>query len=212
MTPEVEMHHEPHHESHRTGHRWVDWSVTGCALFVSFCSLAISIHHGHTMELLVQANSLPFLQFEYFNVQQLQDASFKSELLLDVANVGAGPARVEWFRATFGGKPVTDWQTTIEALQQQAIASGKLPAAVPLGSIVKSDFGAAFIKGGDNRHVLRWQRTEANATFWEIAERRLRNFNDLKLQVCYCSIFDQCWLTSNRSFKPQSVESCSNED
>jgi len=83
---------------------------------------------------------------------------------------------------------------------------------VPLGAIVRADFGAAFLEGGDERHVLRWQRTEANAAFWEIAQARLSNINELKLQACYCSIFDQCWLASNRSFKPQSVESCSNED
>jgi hypothetical protein len=164
------------------------------------------------MERLVQASSLPFLQFEYSDAERLTDGSFNTALLLEMDNAGAGAARVDWLRVTLNGKVVESWRTTLDALQRQMVASGELPAVVPLGAIIVGDFGAAFLKGGDKRQLLRWTRTDANAAFWDMGEQHLSNSKELVMQACYCSIFDQCWITSNRSFKPQSVESCSKEN
>jgi hypothetical protein len=206
MTPEVET----HHEVHRTGHKWVDWSVTGAALLVSFSSLGIAIHHGHTMKQLVEANSQPFLQFQYSDAERRSDGGFDSALLLEVENVGAGPARIEWFRANMAGKAVTNWRRALEAMQEQVIKSGRLTTRVEIGRMITADIAPHYLKAGNKLQILRWPRTETNAAFWDIA--RDISYKESQLRACYCSIFDQCWTASNGSFRPRSIEQCSEED
>ena len=51
------------HGRHRGGGlpQWLELTIAGTALVTSICSIVIAIHHGHTMEKLVQANSIPYL-------------------------------------------------------------------------------------------------------------------------------------------------------
>ena len=64
MVPETEL--VP--EIRKTGHRLADLAVAFSALFVSLCSLGIALHHGRTMQRLVEANSRPFIQITTSNV------------------------------------------------------------------------------------------------------------------------------------------------
>ena len=56
-------------ESHKTGHHLADLTLALTAVFISLCSLGLAIHHGHTMQQLVEANSRPFVQFNTTNAE-----------------------------------------------------------------------------------------------------------------------------------------------
>jgi hypothetical protein len=55
-----EVHHP--HKSHGGGlPRWLELAIAITALTTSVSSIIIALHHGQTMEKLVQANSLPYM-------------------------------------------------------------------------------------------------------------------------------------------------------
>src|SRR5215472_3553209 len=93
-TPEVHTPHVPHREpgTHRGGlPPWLELAVALTALITSISSIVIAIQHGHTMEKLVQANSVPYLEGGFSDT----DENGKKILSLDLLNRGVGPAHEE---------------------------------------------------------------------------------------------------------------------
>ena len=86
------------------------------SLFI-VCSLALAIHHGHTMERLVEANSRPFLQFDSSNGQQGAKGELVRELSATVSNPGAGAARIERFSVALDERPVGQWPDALQRLK-----------------------------------------------------------------------------------------------
>jgi len=77
---------EAKHEIHKSGHRVADLIVGFSAIFISLCSLALAIYHGHTMERLVEANSRPFVQFDTSNGQVRPTGEVVPELWARMSN------------------------------------------------------------------------------------------------------------------------------
>src|ERR1700754_4434665 len=91
---------ETPHAHHHSGQRWFDIAIAVAVVAVSVGPLYVSLHTGKTMEKLVEqnarlvrANSVPLIQFDTGNITQ----EGQSDLYLEVANVGTGPARIVWF-------------------------------------------------------------------------------------------------------------------
>jgi hypothetical protein len=63
--PEV----HPPHARHGGLPRWLEMLIAVTALITSICSIVIAVHHGKIMEKLVQANSLPYMQGGFSDVQ-----------------------------------------------------------------------------------------------------------------------------------------------
>lgn len=205
MTPEPEV----HHHSHRTGHRWVDLVVPLSALAVSVISLAIAIHHGHTMQAmaqanarLVQANSWPLLQFVTGNANE----SNQPEISLKIENAGVGPAKLISLEIFNGeqrirtpvdlammlvGAPVT----ASELQKWSAAAKPQFRLSVTLPMVLRA---------GDSTLIVGMKR-EGQEELWD----KLNTLRfELSFRACYCSVFDECWVSNLSTVSPQPVEHC----
>src|SRR6516225_6232959 len=107
-------------EIHKTGHRLTDLIVGSSAIFISVCSLALAIHHGHTMERLVEADSRPFIQFDTSNGQIRPDGEAVRELSATISNPGAGAARIEQFEISVDRRPFAAWPEALQQLKEDA--------------------------------------------------------------------------------------------
>ena len=112
-TPEV---HPPHVPEHRRGRRrgglphWLEMAIAITALTTSISSIVIAIQHGHTMEKLVEANSVPYLEGGFSDITPEGDKILSLELL----NRGVGPAHEESMRVTVGRySPASDLSAII---------------------------------------------------------------------------------------------------
>jgi hypothetical protein len=192
-------------EIRKTGHRLADLAVAFSALFVSLCSLGIALHHGRTMQRLVEANSRPFIQFTTSNGYPAPDSPLGQAFSVLISNPGAGAARVERFSILVDDQPVKDIGEAL--LRLAGLPADTKDESAVLGPMTYSAVAPSYIKAGSDQPVLLWPRTASNAAIWDKdAEAGL---DRVKFEACYCSIFDECWVENSHRFKPTAVPSCS---
>lgn len=186
-------------EIRKTGHRLADLAVAFSALFVSLCSLGIALHHGRTMQRLVEANSRPFIQITTSNGNPASPA-----FTVLISNPGAGAARLERFSILVDDKPVKDIGEAL--LRLAGLPADTKEESTVLGQITYTAVAPSYLKAGSEQPVLFWPRTASNASVWDKdAEAGL---NRVKFEACYCSIFDECWIENSHRFRPTAVSSC----
>ena len=190
-TMDAEVHHA--HPKH-TGHRWLDISLSLCAFAVSLISLWIAVHHGKTMERLVASNSYPNIDVE--NGNSYKDG--KDSVFLRLNNTGVGPARLRTVAITFDGKPVRNLQEMLKqccGLDEDGL----------IQYFKSGDVRGAMIPAGGSIELFRWIRMDSNSGQYvpfSAAQKKIG------IDICYCSVFKECYRFTDRQIEPESVESC----
>jgi hypothetical protein len=217
MMPEPETHHHHHHV---TGLKWFDLILPVSALFVSIVSLALAVIHGRAMKKmananaqLVQANSWPFLQYGTSNATPTGE----QELVLEVYNNGVGPAKIETFEVFWNEQPVHN------ARQLLLACCGLQPGDIPNTSHLTPAAKAALEKHAAVRELIlssvrgRVLEPREKITFLRLPQRTTDpsiysklddEIDGVKVRACYCSVFDECWLSDLQTMKPTNVAEC----
>ena len=198
MDVEIEKPHVHRHRKH--GIPWYDLAIPIAALFVSFISIYIAWHHGQVMqelvhqnEKLVEANSLPHLQLYGGNLTDFGER----RVAFSVANQGIGPAEIRSVQVKVDGRPVKDVSELLRACCATRNYSGVTTSTI-LGLMQRPAQVVDYlsVKAADNPELYR----ELEAV------RRART---IETDICYCSVFDDCWLrTSRDGDRPVPVAQC----
>jgi hypothetical protein len=175
-----------HHEPPRTGFRWLDAAIAVGVLLVSISSLIVAIVHSRTLERmadanvkLVEANSWPFLAYSTGNEEGGQRA-----INMSVDNNGIGPAKIESFVVTWNGRPQRDGA----ALLKSCCGYEHQPGDGLQHSIVQGQ----VMRAGARLNFLYFPRTPTTAAAWDQLNND-RVSHKLDVNICYCSVFDECW-------------------
>lgn len=198
----IEPPESAHHSEHRkSGIRWFDIAMTIGVLSLSAGSLYVALHTGHTMEKLVaqnerlvQAQSMPVLEYTHGNVN---DAGERS-LDFTITNVGSGPARVVWVKLKAGGREFPDWGAFLSSLDT---------GAGDQIQIVTSLIAQTRLSAGEERRVLSWAFPEGEGAQAQWDRLNRARF-ETTVEGCYCSVFDQCWTSNMQADIPKEVTSC----
>jgi hypothetical protein len=191
-------------EIHKVGHRWVDISVAACALIVSVTSLLVAIRHGRSMERmaeanakLVEANSWPMLQWYHSDFGKQPNTMVFS---LNVVNSGVGPAKVESLELAWRGVPVSSAHELLETCCRQGTEVPGSSLAVTTSSLM-----GTVLRAGEVRTLIEFPEDSGHA----YATHQLGNaLQDVSWRACYCSVFDECWVSDLHSLHPQNVKAC----
>jgi hypothetical protein len=195
-----EVHHP--HARHGGLPRWLELGIALTALITSISSIIIAIHHGQTMEKLVEANSLPYMQGGF------SDATTAGEqiLSLDLLNRGVGPAHEKSLRVKVDGRYVTSVDALIAASLTPAEAAEVQKARKDqILRVNKNNVKHRFVPGGAEQMVFRVARTPENARYWQLLDDAQRKWS---INFCYCSVFDECWYVASKLAEPEPVEEC----
>jgi hypothetical protein len=193
-TPEV---HTPH-ASHGGGlPRWLELLIAVTALITSISSIVIALHHGQTMEKLVEANSIPYLQGGF------SDATLDGQevLSLDLLNRGVGPAHEKSLRIKVGDRYVKRLDELILVSLGPEQAKGAQEALQPLWNKVRT----RFIPAGQSQLIFKMARTPENAQSWDALDKAQAKWD---IEFCYCSVFDDCWQVLGKWREPERVKQC----
>jgi hypothetical protein len=181
--------------AHAAGHRWFDYVMGGAALLVSVVSLYVALHHGRTMEKLVQASSFPNLEPDLDIADGSQTGHATFSVLL--RNSGVGPARIETLALSADGVPLASLGELVSAIVKrsgQTKFSAKLSVESAVGSLV-----------GAGRELRLVSFDFPDAAVWYAPA--LATAEKLSIQVCYCSVFDECF-TVESGKRPARVREC----
>lgn len=197
MSDDVDVEIEQPHVHHRpSGYRWLDLALPIAALFVSFVSISIAWHHGkvmqelvHQNEKLVEANSLPYVQIDGSNGN--------GRVTFNATNEGVGPAKIISAEVTVDNRPVTSLRQLIQACCVQGDYSG-LSASTLQGRMVRPGDTIAFID---------FARSKGNEAQIQAVDQA-RQQNRIRTKLCYCSVFDDCWIADSRDPTPNPVNQC----
>lgn len=97
-------------------------------------------------------------------------------------NAGIGPARIAGFRVTVGGKMQSDWNETFTTL------------AGSHEGVLRSYFSGRVMSAGEEVEVVLARGAIARAALQKAYAAPTR----LEWEVCYCSVFDKCWVSSSK--------------
>jgi hypothetical protein len=193
---------EKPHARHSGGlPRWLELLIAITAFVTSISSIAIAVHHGHVMEKLVQANSLPYMQGGF------SDETIEGEkvLSLDLLNRGVGPAHEQSLRVTVGGQYVKSMRELISVSLGPEQAQKARDVVHPLWNRVRT----RFIPGGQQQFIFRLAKTPENAQFWDLLKKDEARWD---LEYCYCSIFQECWQVRGKWEEPEHVKQCRRDE
>lgn len=153
------------------------------------------------MAMLVQANSLPYLQGGFSN-RTPEDAKVIS---LDLVNHGVGPAHEVSLRVKVGEHYVRSTKEFFAASLGPEQAAKAEPVLHPLNNVVRT----RFIPGGQSQLVFRLPRTPENAQFWDVLDKDQPRWS---VEFCYCSVFQECWQVPSQWQEPQPVKQCHRDE
>ncbi|HEU4665622.1 MAG TPA: hypothetical protein VFS55_16450 [Dokdonella sp.] len=161
------------------------------ALAVSVFALALGAYQTRLMQSQARASVWPYLSIGYTYSSNVDRDAF----IWTVNNNGVGPAKVETVRVTLDGKPMRDWEQVLVALG----------AADTSPSMATSSIGGEVIPPNTNRETtvapIRLNEREVAKRF-KLAEHRLG------MDICYCSVYDECWIAHWQRSRVDAVERC----
>lgn len=167
------------------------------AVFIGVCALLVSVYEARLMREEQRSSVLPILELgrSHYVTDDSADRD-KWRLSFHAANVGIGPARVLDFRVTVDRQAHKTWDSAMKAL---------------LGVNTEIRYGQSSING-------RTIPADREITMFDLSDQQFAHaivgeFDRLDFEACYCSVFDECWVSSYSGFGGvQAVEACEKDD
>jgi hypothetical protein len=160
------------------------------ALAVSIFALAIGAWQTRLMQGQARASVWPHLSIGYTYNSNVDDNGF----VWNVDNNGVGPARIETIKVTLDGKPMKNWKDVLLALGFR----GEMHVST-------TSFSGDVIPPSLNRETaiaaIRINQADAAKAFKGAVDR-------FRMSVCYCSVYDECWIAQWQTPKVDPVERC----
>lgn len=173
----------------RKGSRLPDFTSI-LALAVSIFALAIGAWQTRLMQGQAHASVWPHLEIGYTYNSNVDENGF----IWRIDNNGVGPARVESVTLTLDGKPMKNWPDVLKALGFH----GEMRVST-------SSLAGEVIPPSLNRETaietIRINQRDAATLFKEAVPR-------FKMDVCYCSVYDDCWVAHWQKTKVDVVATC----
>jgi hypothetical protein len=170
--------------------------VAATAILISLISLGVAYKHGVIMERLVAANSWPLLQYTTGN---FNEETSTPDVSLSIENVGVGPAVIKQFTMYLDGRSYS---------QPGALVTGCCSpknARDLHNQLYTNPVSGTVIKAGETTRAIVLKRTpQALASWQKLNAARFK----VTFDVCYCSVFNDCWRSDLTGVDPKPVDSC----
>jgi len=168
------------------------------AMVASLVAVFIGVYAAYLDRESSRADVWPRIEIDdYFNdslkkpSQENESIGTKSKYLykfsLVIENVGTGPALIKYTNVTYKSKAIKTWQELYKVL------------------------GYKSYIGSYNTFGDRVLATQSNISILDAEAKPAKSLNDssdlLDIEICYCSVFDDCWLSSLHG-KTLEVKSC----
>ena len=166
-----------------------------CAVVTSVIALFVAWDQGRVMRAQQHGAVFPVVQIDGFVSTTPDHAAMGVKL----SNSGVGPALVERVRMLKDGEPIDSLQGYVDRLPENYDLSWS------------GLTGRAIAPGAEVAPIeLLWAREDITG---EELSRVAAEWAELSLEVCYCSVFDRCWITRGiGTARAERVKRCERSD
>jgi hypothetical protein len=98
----------------------------------------------------------------------------------------------------FKGKPVANITDLVDA----CCGTGAHDYA---GLNRRGGIEGVFVRAGSSVKMFTWSEQATPSTDFQALRRQM---NDIEFSACYCSVFDECYVRTSESRKPEPVKQC----
>ncbi len=164
--------------------------TSGLALAVSIFALAIGAWQTRLMQTQARASVWPHLEVGYTYNSNVDENGF----IWRIDNNGVGPARIETVTLTLDGKPMQNWPQVLQALGfkgERRVSTTSLAGEVIPPSLNRE---TAI-------ETIRVNERETALVFKNAVDR-------FRMDICYCSVYDDCWIAHWQKTRVDPVARC----
>jgi hypothetical protein len=180
---------------------WLEYAVTALVLVISVLSLWVAVGTEDANRRMVAAASWPFLEIIDGNA----DEQGLPHLRFSAANSGVGPAKVESFEVFWKGRAYAKSYELLKdccGFDLAAYEAAKFRHGTP---VIGGNVAGRVIRAGETVTFLDIKMGPDNEKMWHALDEARR---DLQYSICYCSVFDECWLNDRNDLTPARVKKC----
>lgn len=173
----------------------VEFLVAICALLTSAMAVYMAWDQGSVMRAQQHGSVYPVLQVDGF----VDDSGRSTSIGINLSNSGVGPALIESVEFFVNNEKTerfddylntlpTGYDVSYSAISGRALAPGSTVTAISIN----------WPNNVFDRNVI--SRIQADSDSWS-------------LEICYCSVFDRCWMTTEiGQSRAQPVKRCEPSD
>jgi hypothetical protein len=181
--------------SRRRAPGWIELSVALVALIVSGVSLYIAFRQTDVMHRQLAASIWPAVQYSTSNLRGGEPV-----ISMTLENVGVGPARIHAFSVNHQGRRVTD--------ATAFIAECCAPEDEPVRTITSFVEGRILPAG----EAIDFLVLPGDLNSPEVFARFDRIRGEFVIDLCYCSVLEECWMMAGSGREPEPVPACASLD
>jgi hypothetical protein len=165
----------------------LDRAVSASAGLVALCALAVSVYQAMISRQQQRMSVWPYVM----QYNSGRDGGYFRE----VQNAGVGPALIGWSEVIVDGRPRRTWGDVLRALTRTNDSTFQLVySALPPGSVL--------LPGTTQDLIELAPGPFAQAIHASIDSGRLVT------RVCFCSLYEECWIATSGARKPTPVRAC----
>lgn len=195
-------------------YRTIELLVAGCVVVISLASLFVALFQGMVMQRTMEASVMPLIQVGHGNFDPETDEWI---MHIEVANTGLGPAQVHYLAMRWNGQLITD----TSRLMADCCAPEDLPESQRLEymyelfrtgemALIFDDVQMRFLAPQQTVRFISFDRPDAAAqprghAVWQALDAQRRHID---YEVCYCSVFDACWVATFPNQSRERVRQC----
>ncbi|MEO1322235.1 MAG: hypothetical protein AAFV59_04425 [Pseudomonadota bacterium] len=179
-------------------------------IFIATLALYAALNESDAVRKQQQATVWPHLQVDRTNITTDENVG----IIVRVSNRGIGPARVRAANVTLDGEPLSSWNDLFSKLHPDArgyfprtdshvgttvLVPGSEVVVIDLNTDVFTEFDLASMDG-----IATLEQTESLI----VSFRNALADDRIEMELCYCSVFDDCWHVSSIERDPNPVRNC----
>ncbi len=178
------------------------------AFAISIISLFVAIHHGNTMKEMAEANARmveatvwPYVEYTSGNV----GPNGTRTISMSLTNQGVGPARIEKFQILYQGRALKSTGDLMNACCVRDKKDLEILSDPKAGTVSQQIEGRILPAHSGDFLFLGLTRVEKNAEIWDRLDKA--RF-EMHFDICFCSVFDECWISTKTGGKATKVKEC----
>jgi hypothetical protein len=194
----------PPHAPPLVERHWAEIVLSVFAIVIAGISLWIAIDTENTNRQLVSEAAWPILQ----TYHSAHGPDGQPALSLNIVNAGVGPAKIETLEVFWNGQAYRGAQDLLKACCGFSGLGGLTQSGGPVEGpydLSTSQAAGRVLRAGDFTQMVIYALTASN----EAVYKRFGAARDkITYRVCYCSVFNECWLSDGRNLNPPRVKMC----